>query len=118
MLVGTRVGALSHIESEGDVFIYGIGTLLADAVPPADGLGLCVLLAERGRPVPAIQLDEGPIVYGPECYWGELEVYEAVLTKAREAGRSITAIDLLYERAHNTRDQGPVPKPEGLDEPA
>lgn len=55
---GDRVIAISHSEDD-KLFIFGAGVYVGDEIPP-----------ELGIPNPKIELDNGQVVFGYECWWG------------------------------------------------
>lgn len=62
--VGTRVLALLDAR-EGVVRSFGEGVYAGDFVPPEDiGFGI---------PNPRIDLDNGKVVWGMECWWGDVD---------------------------------------------
>ncbi|MFA7637420.1 MAG: hypothetical protein WCX81_06625 [Monoglobales bacterium] len=63
---GDRVGAILSADKD-EVRLLGYGTYLGDEVPP-DGF-----MHEIGHQNPKIQLDNGDIVWGYQCWWGDEE---------------------------------------------
>lgn len=55
--VGDRVTAISHTE-DNTVYVFGSGIYVGDAEKDA------------GFPTNKIELDDGQVVYGYECWWG------------------------------------------------
>jgi hypothetical protein len=97
MIKGDRVGAVLSMSSN-EVRLLGYGIYQGDKVPPA-GLGwITDLLAELKCTNPCIQLDNGDIVWGCECWWGseavvrarigDRKVVEVRISDAREAAKN------------------------------
>ena len=63
---GARVGAIQSADKD-TVNFYGYGVYVGDEIPPD---GFC---HDVGIPNPKIQLDDGGIVWGQECWWGPEE---------------------------------------------
>lgn len=62
--IGDRVGAISHADKDR-VFLFGYGVYAGDeAGGPMDQL------MEEPWANPKIQLDDGSVVWGCECWWG------------------------------------------------
>jgi hypothetical protein len=72
MKVGERVGAVQSA-GEKTVHLYGYGVYVGDEVPPSG------LLHEIGLTNPKIQLDNGGIVWGQECWWGDEEAVKKMI---------------------------------------
>lgn len=56
-----RVGAVRNAD-KNTVYLYGYGVYEGDEIHP-----------ELGFPNPKIQLDNGSVVWGCECWWGSEE---------------------------------------------
>jgi hypothetical protein len=70
MKPGTRVGAILG-GADGKVDFLGYGTYKGDEVPSNTGpKSMTGMLAEVGCPNPKIELDNGDVVWGCECWWG------------------------------------------------
>jgi hypothetical protein len=66
--VGSRVVAIAFA-SPVEVLVYGHGTYRRDEVPgPAAAGFVCAVCRERGHAVPRLELDNGEVVWGPECF--------------------------------------------------
>jgi hypothetical protein len=63
---GSRVGAIQKAD-EKTVWFYGYGVYVGDEIPPSG------FAHEVGLRNPKIQLDDGGIVWGRECWWGPEE---------------------------------------------
>jgi len=66
---GERVGAIWSAK-EGVVLFFGYGVYVGDEVPPKE---VNEIFNEIGLPNPKIELDNGKVVYGIECWWGSEE---------------------------------------------
>lgn len=70
MKEGARVGAVLSI-TDGHAKLLGYGTYKGDLVPHTDDVKLFGMsMKELGRKNPCIELDNGDLVYGCECWWG------------------------------------------------
>ena len=67
--VGDRVGAICSADSE-TVKFFGYGTYQGDHIPPDDVMGPFGHMALYGAKNPKIQLDDGSVAWGCECWWG------------------------------------------------
>lgn len=63
---GTRVGAILSADKE-TVRLLGYGTYIGNEIPPEGPLH------KIGIPNPKIQLDNGDVVWGYQCWWGDEE---------------------------------------------
>ena len=70
--VGTRVGAILEAD-ETTVKLLGYGTYAGNEVPPYG------FLHEAGIPNPKIILDNGSVVWGYQCWWGDEEKTKQVI---------------------------------------
>ena len=66
--IGDRVGAILKADPE-EVHLLGYGVYKGDEIPP-DGFGV---------PNPKIELDNGDIIWGHQCWWGEEDKVKASL---------------------------------------
>ena len=64
--IGERVAAISHTQ-DNTVYLYGFGVYEGDYIPPKEVGGFNI----SGMPNPRIRLDNGKVVYGCECWWGD-----------------------------------------------
>lgn len=77
---GERVGAVMKA-NERSVHLFGFGTYAGSEVPPKNvGLGI---------PNPKIELDNGKVVFGCECWWGPEDKVKAML-----GGREIIEVNI------------------------
>ena len=73
--VGARVGAIMSAD-EKEVQFFGYGTYKGDVVPPE---GILAMGVPMKAPNPKIELDNGEVVWGCECWWGsEARVKESL----------------------------------------
>lgn len=89
MIEGTRVVAIQKA-TDDEVFIYGYGVYRGDSVPPKGRNEHADLYNTLELPNPCIELDEGGMVFGFECWWGDEEKF-----KKWVGVRKITKVDPL-----------------------
>ena len=84
-----------------DVFSFGEGTYLGDEVPPEDSPegSTREMLRSLGMANPKIQLDNGKVVWGCECWWGE-----AAETKEQYNGYTWHEVNIEEERLAQVPD--------------
>lgn len=91
---GDRVGAIYREEFNGPVELFGYGVYAGDAVP-VEAVGWTADIArESGLLIPRIELDNGQVVYGCECWWGP----EAIV-RERLSGREVRYVSIAKVRA-------------------
>jgi hypothetical protein len=81
----TRVCAIRNVDPiTQTIYFFGSGIYLGEQVPKSDGsegpggeLGELIRLEKCRNP--KIRLDNGDIVWGAECHWGEEKDFEAML---------------------------------------
>lgn len=83
--VGTRVFALRDSDSES-INLFGFGVYEGDEIPPENDDRIFRI------PNPRIVLDDGGVVWGFQCWWGEEEIFE----KMRK-GRTVVVVSLPSE---------------------
>lgn len=103
MEVGTRAIAISHSKDK-TIYIFGYGTYEGDKVPgqdekttPAGTMGEIITEAKVANPL--IKLDNGKVVWGCECWWGELEGFA-------EKYKDYTIVEVDID-ASRTKTSGP-----------
>jgi len=82
MKINDRVGAVCS-STEETVTIFGFGVYEGNFIPETnDIIVMGMSLKELNIPNPRIKLDNGEIVWGAECWWGdEDEVKEHIQNK-------------------------------------
>ena len=71
--VGERIGAVLSQDSY-ITNLLGYGVYLGEEVPPPETGGF-----NLGLPNPKLQLDNGDVVWGCECWWGHEEAVRAMI---------------------------------------
>jgi len=74
--VGTRVGAIAFADGNR-VYFLGRGTYVGDRFPPAN----VNPALNMGFPNPKIELDNGDVVWGCECWWGPEDMIDENLNR-------------------------------------
>jgi len=88
--IGERVGAMASAD-ETTAFIFGYGVYEGEEIPTPD----VVMLGRRyidlcpGNKNPKIKLDNGKVVYGCECWWGDEETMKRSI-----AGRKVEVVNI------------------------
>lgn len=70
-----RVGAILSATSN-EIRFLGYGTYVGDKIPPEETAGF-----NLGRPNPKIELDNGDVVWGCQCWWDAEEKMKTHLEK-------------------------------------
>lgn len=87
-----RVGAILCADEE-EVKLLGYGTYAGDFVPPSDAEGFALELNRCGVENPRIDLDDGKVVWGCECWWGpEMSIRDLI------GDRQVVQVDIDEER--------------------
>lgn len=70
--IGDRVGAICGTlpDDPTNVRVFGFGVYVGRDVPPADVIGPFGF-GPLSHETPKIVLDDGQVVYGCECWWGD-----------------------------------------------
>lgn len=69
--VSSRVYAIEGSPDEGHTIeFFGFGVYLGDFIPDENARGWAEYARALAHENPKIQLDNGDIVYGGECWWG------------------------------------------------
>jgi hypothetical protein len=76
--IGDRVGAMMS-GRDGVIEFLGFGVYQGEEVPPKEIMGF-----NFGYPNPKILLDNGEVVWGCECWWGDEPRFKEILEKAKE----------------------------------
>ena len=85
---GERIGAVLKANSE-TVHLIGYGVYVGDETPPEAVGGFNI-----GFPNPKLQLDDGTVVWGCECWWGPEDKIRAM-----HEGKTVVQVDMAAERA-------------------
>jgi len=100
--IGTRVIAVSHFEDD-IVYIFGYGLYVGDEIPPIGTLGALGLdLGMLGHTNPKIILDNGKIVWGCQCWFGNIKRIEKEIIRNRKI--KIVDIDEICKNARKNRN--------------
>jgi hypothetical protein len=91
-----RVGAILSIEEEV-VKILGYGEYSEDSIPDECAGGMGPILRRACVSNPKIVLDDGNIVFGCECWWGEEEAVKRRLASCKE----VIQVDINQYRKEN-----------------
>ena len=84
---GERIGAVLSMD-DTSVRLIGYGVYVGNEVPP-EGIGGF----NMGWPNPKLEMDDGTVVWGCECWWGP----EAKV-KAHLEGKTVVSVDMAAER--------------------
>ena len=101
--IGDRVGAILSSDDK-HVYFLGYGTYVGDRIPTDDVTFMGVQHNKYGRENPAIELDNGDVVYGCECWWGSETVIKNRLEKGGLKIQEVR-IDKYRQEALATRDE-------------
>jgi len=83
---GDRVGAILK-SGDGVVTFLGFGEYKGEEVPPESAGGLAPMVNEMNRTNPKIELDNGDVVWGCECWWGSEDQIQEYLDDADEVNK-------------------------------
>lgn len=87
--VGERVLAVCGTRKDGSIDIFGSGTYIGDKIPE-EAVGMLAEICRKAKKDnPCIELDNGKIVYGCECWWGKESI-----VKERLKGKVFNVIDI------------------------
>lgn len=71
--IGDRIFALSHTD-ETKAYVFGEGTYAGEAVP-LEAIGVFAnAMKDMGIKSPKIELNNGEVVYGCECWFGDVKL--------------------------------------------
>ena len=92
---GIRVGAILGGSKETKIVKFlGYGKYVGDH-PPVEAVGwMAESLAKSNVPNPKIELDNGEVVYGCECWWGVEAGVKEKLAKYTEAGYEVVEVKM------------------------
>jgi len=90
-----RVGVVLHVdEKEKIVQLIGFGEFIGHEVPDEKAKGLCPVLRKLGKKNPKIQLDNGKIVWGGECWWTNETETKELLNELKQNNFKIINVDI------------------------
>jgi len=96
--VGDRVGALLGAD-EDTVQLLGYGVYVGEEVPGASAGGTFARLCRVQKMVnPKLQLDNGDVVWGCECWWGREESVRAHVQRLVGKGRRLVEVRIADAR--------------------
>jgi hypothetical protein len=89
---GIRVTAIRNADANTKtLYIYGHGTYLGNFIPAEEGLNWPI-------PNSKIQLDNGSIIWGFQCWWGSEEGFQKILTPGgRFEGYTVEEVSVPQE---------------------
>ena len=92
-LINERVGAIFSFEEKTVIFL-GFGKYIDDKIP-VEAVGFLADIARKNKlKNPCIELDNGTIVYGCECWWGEESEIQQHLKEYKKAGYTIVNVNI------------------------
>lgn len=93
---GTRVTAIAE-GTEDEVKIFGHGVYKGQEIPPTEIIGAFGISPGKLKQVnPKIELDNGQVIWGCECWWGPVDAVEKEI-----AGRPVKEVDIEeYRKKH------------------
>lgn len=101
--IGDRIGAI--LSSDDDyVYFLGYGTYAGEEVPSDDVTMLGMQYNKFGRKNPKLQLDNGEVIYGCECWWGPEDSIKHKLGKDPRIIKEVSIIPYRQE-AMKTRSE-------------
>lgn len=84
MEINQRVGAVASVKN-GKMKLFGYGVYLGNKIPETDDIkSMGVSLKKYDLSNPCIQLDNGDIVWGCECWWGAEEEIKKTESQCKE----------------------------------
>lgn len=103
--IGDRIGAICGRldEDPNDVRVFGFGVYAGDEVPPPEVTGPFGPVSHKN---PKLVLDDGQIVFGCECWWGDEERVKRTIEDAQAQGYQTTAITVDVYRARAGKKAG------------
>jgi hypothetical protein len=81
--IGDRVGAINKAEN-GVVEFFGYGKYVGDEIPKEAKGFLAKILRKASQTNPKLELDNGKVVYGCECWWGDEVKIKEILDNAEQ----------------------------------
>ncbi len=99
-----RIGAISHKKNE-TVYFFGYGVYVGEEVPPPGVKFLGIELHDLQEENPKLLLDNGDVVWGCECWWGE----EGHVQRGME-GKTVEMISIIEAREKYSNPTPPQEK--------
>jgi|GEM_PF-4058405 len=95
--IGSRVGVILSAD-ENRIAYAGIGTYVGD-FPPYGAGGMFAGFSNAeidqcGLTNPKIELDDGNVAWGCECWWVSETAYQKILDDGRERGATLVKMDM------------------------
>lgn len=85
--IGTRIGALLGADQgTKEIHFIGWGSYTGEEVPDEQAGGLAAVCREAGRTNPRLVMDDGAVVWGAECWWGEPWEINAAIAELQGRG--------------------------------
>ena len=92
----TRICAVLKADDK-DVYLIGYGSYVGDEIPDNNTVGpMAEILKQAKIKNPKLVMDDGSIVWGCECWWGDVDVANEFMGK-----RNIVHVDMQKERQAN-----------------
>lgn len=92
--VGDRIGAVISASAETkSVEFAGYGVYIGDEIPPEGIQFMGLDLHEMKRENPRLDLDNGQVIWGCQCWWGDLDTVAKQLEQYTQAGYVINIAD-------------------------
>ena len=91
---GDRAGAIISADKETKIVQFaGYGVYVGDIVPPP-GIGLFGLdFHDMGKTNPKIELDNGSVIWGCQCWWGHEEAVKKQIESYKQNGYDVVIVD-------------------------
>jgi hypothetical protein len=107
--IGDRVAAVMEInDEERKVLLFGAGVYVGDVVPENPSSTLAVYCARNQLANPKIQLDDGKIIFGCECWWDDEAVITDIIERFLKKGYALVHVNIDTER-ENLADESDKP---------
>lgn len=94
--IGDNICAVLKADSK-NVYVIGYGTYLGEEIPDKDITGqIATMLRNAKATNPKLEMEDGTIVWGCECWWGDVESAIEMM-----GGRKVIQVDMEKERQAN-----------------
>lgn len=93
--IGDRIGAVMGQTEEGTIKLFGYGIYAGDEIPVEAVGDLAQICKEFGLTNPRLELDDGSVVYGCECWWGseqELKDQKVINVNINDVRRELSFV--------------------------